>query len=141
MGKKLKPLQSVHKYCVWCVCGNSRHLDELCSGPVCPLYIYRHGKNEYDGGEIEIEVLGEKIKVSNYNVVKAIKYRCIDCVGGDKKEVKNCSSYENNPEGVNPCPLWEFREGHNPHRKGIGRKGGNPSLRGSKTPKLTEDED
>jgi hypothetical protein len=117
---KLSPLKAVHKYCVWCVGGDYRHLDELCSGSDCPLYPYRHGKDEYDGKEIEIEVLGETIKLSKYSVLKAIYYRCYDCSAGDKKEIKNCPCYEGN-KGYEPCPLWPFREGKNPNRKGIGR--------------------
>jgi hypothetical protein len=117
---KLSPLKAVHKYCVWCVGGDYRHLDELCSGSDCPLYPYRHGKDEYDGKEIEIEVLGETIKLSKYSVLKAIYYRCYDCSAGDKKEIKNCPCYEGN-KGYEPCPLWPFREGKNPYRKGIGK--------------------
>ncbi|MDO4982162.1 MAG: hypothetical protein Q4E35_01235 [Eubacteriales bacterium] len=38
--------------------------------------------------------------------LKAIKAKCLDCMGGHKKEVKLCPSVE--------CPLWNFRNGHKP---------------------------
>lgn len=34
---------------------------------------------------------------------RAIRLKCIDCCGGDKKEVKLCPCTE--------CPLWAFRLG------------------------------
>lgn len=46
--------------------------------------------------------------------LKAIRQKCIDCVGGNKAEVRKCTA-EN-------CPLFIFRMGHNPNRKGIGSK-------------------
>jgi len=135
--KKLSPLKAVHKYCVWCVGGGYRHLDELCSGSDCPLYPYRHGKNEYEGKEIEIEVLGEKKKLSKYSVLRAIYYRCYDCSAWDKKEIKDCPCYERDNKEYEPCPLWSFREGKNPNRKGIGRfKKVLPEAEGSKNAQL-----
>lgn len=44
--------------------------------------------------------------------LKAIRAKCLDCVCGQLAEVRLCPS-EN-------CPLWPYRMGHNPNRKGIG---------------------
>lgn len=44
--------------------------------------------------------------------LKAIRLKCIDCCGGQRLEPKRCSARD--------CPLWEYRLGHNPKRKGRG---------------------
>lgn len=44
--------------------------------------------------------------------LKAIRAKCLDCTAEQPKEVRLCPS-EN-------CPLWPYRMGHNPNRKGIG---------------------
>lgn len=41
--------------------------------------------------------------------LKAIRAFCIDCMGGQVREVKLCSSEK--------CPLYAFRMGKNPYRK------------------------
>lgn len=43
--------------------------------------------------------------------VKAIKKHCLDCSGGSKKEVRECI--------IQDCPLYPFRLGKNPNRKGL----------------------
>jgi len=43
--------------------------------------------------------------------VKAIKKHCLDCSGGSKKEMRECI--------IQDCPLYPFRIGKNPNRKGI----------------------
>lgn len=43
--------------------------------------------------------------------VKAIKIKCLDCSGGVKKEVRECI--------IQDCPLYTFRLGKNPNRKGL----------------------
>ena len=44
--------------------------------------------------------------------LKAIRAKCLDCVADQPSVVRLCPS-EN-------CPLWPYRMGHNPNRKGIG---------------------
>lgn len=39
----------------------------------------------------------------------AIVAFCIECMGGQQREVKNCTAPK--------CPLFEFRNGENPYRK------------------------
>ena len=52
--------------------------------------------------------------------LKAIRRNCLECSGGSAGEVKNCI--------ITDCVLYPFRLGRNPHRKGMGRKYGNPEL-------------
>lgn len=44
--------------------------------------------------------------------LKSIRAKCLDCMCDQPMEVRLCPS-EN-------CPLWPYRMGHNPNRKGIG---------------------
>ena len=53
--------------------------------------------------------------------MKAIRAKCLDCCCGNPFEVKMCP--------VRDCSLHPYRDGHNPNRKGVGMKGGNPDLR------------
>lgn len=46
--------------------------------------------------------------------LRAIRAKCLDCSDGSSYEVKHCEVYR--------CPLWRYRDGHNPARKGIGNK-------------------
>lgn len=46
--------------------------------------------------------------------LKAIRAKCLDCSGFHPSEVRNCESTE--------CPLFTFRMGRNPNRRGIGKK-------------------
>ncbi len=55
--------------------------------------------------------------------LKRIKAHCLDCVGG-KKGVKECDGKVLNPD-PHICPLYKFRNGKNPNRKGIE---GNPNI-------------
>ena len=42
--------------------------------------------------------------------VKAIRAKCLDCSNGQYNEVKLCPCTD--------CPLYPYRLGHNPNRKG-----------------------
>ena len=44
--------------------------------------------------------------------LKAIRAKCLDCSCGNPNEVRLCP--------IRDCPLYPFRDGHNPNRKGIG---------------------
>lgn len=46
--------------------------------------------------------------------LKAIRKNCLNCMGDSFREVKLCPS--------NDCPLFNYRFGKNPARKGIGGK-------------------
>lgn len=49
--------------------------------------------------------------------LRAIRAKCLECSSGKPSEVRNCL--------VEDCPLYPFRFGKNPSRRGIGGKGGN----------------
>ena len=42
--------------------------------------------------------------------MKAIRAKCLDCVCGSAQEVRLCP--------ITDCPLYPYRMGHNPNRKG-----------------------
>lgn len=44
--------------------------------------------------------------------LKAIRAKCIDCCCGYTAEVRSCTAED--------CPIWPYRMGHNPNRKGVG---------------------
>jgi hypothetical protein len=44
--------------------------------------------------------------------VKAMRAKCLDCMGGQPSGVRKCE--------FNECPLFNYRMGKNPNRKGIG---------------------
>jgi len=82
----------------------------LCCSPNCELYPYRYTAN--DG-------------TPDLSPLKAIKAHCLECTGYEYQETKNCTDLK--------CPLYPYRLGKNPQRKGIGRVGGNPNIRNIKT--------
>lgn len=47
--------------------------------------------------------------------LRAIRAKCMDCSNNQIFEVRDCV--------ITKCPLWDYRMGHNPNRKGIGGKG------------------
>lgn len=51
--------------------------------------------------------------------LKAIREKCLDCCCGNAYEVKMCTATN--------CPLYVYRDGHNPNRKGVGNKNPNTS--------------
>jgi len=46
--------------------------------------------------------------------IKAIRAKCLDCSAGQPSEVRFCP--------VTDCPIFIYRFGKNPNRKGIGHK-------------------
>ncbi len=49
--------------------------------------------------------LGRRSK-GRFSVMKAIRYKCLDCCCGNAAEVRRCE--------IRECSLWEFRFGGNP---------------------------
>lgn len=47
--------------------------------------------------------------------LSAIKAFCVDCLGGQPKLVKGCTSKN--------CPLWPYRTGHNTNSKRVMTEG------------------
>ncbi len=58
-----------------------------------------------------------KLNDKSLSRLKRIKLHCIDCVG-KKSEVNNCTGKLLNENRI--CYLHQYRDGHNPKRKGIG---------------------
>ena len=50
--------------------------------------------------------------------LKAIRAKCVDCAGGHRSAVRDCSATD--------CPLHCYRFGHNPRRQGIGGRRARP---------------
>lgn len=48
------------------------------------------------------------------NPLRAIRAKCLDCSGGNRAHVRDCP--------IEECPIWAYRMGRNPARKGIGGK-------------------
>jgi hypothetical protein len=46
--------------------------------------------------------------------LKAIRAKCLDCCCQQANEVRLCT--------VKGCPLYDYRMGKNPNRKGVGRR-------------------
>jgi hypothetical protein len=87
---KLTPLQTIWKYCLWCCIGQPSEV-RMCPSESCPLHPYRNG-------------LMPAIK--GPSSLKAIRSRCLECVGGSVKDVAECQT---------ACILNPFRLGHNPN--------------------------
>ena len=69
--------------------------------------------------------------------LKAIRAFCLECCGSSSKEVSLCTANladikkakdEGDETAYDGCPLYEFRFGKNPARKGLGGRG-NPEWR------------
>jgi hypothetical protein len=86
----MRPMQVIRKYCLWCCNGQSREV-LLCPSTDCSLYNYRLGKRE---------------NPDNTTACKAIRGRCVDCIG--KVTTKSCKFTE--------CLIYAFRQGKNPNR-------------------------
>lgn len=52
--------------------------------------------------------------------LRAIRLKCLDCSCGSAQEVRECP--------IEACPLYYYRSGHNPKRKGVTNK--NPNTNG-----------
>ena len=51
-------------------------------------------------------------KIKKLTPLKAIRAKCLDCSAWQPSEVRRCSDLT--------CPLFSYRFGKNPNRKGIG---------------------
>jgi hypothetical protein len=58
-----------------------------------------------------------RYKMKNLSPLKAIRSNCLQCSCGSIREIKHCI--------ITDCPLYPYRLGKNPNRKGIGGKIGN----------------
>ena len=102
--KVLTPLRAVRKYCIKiCMVGSEKEVN-LCSSEDCPLWEYRLGKRPE----------GKKVR---YTPIKAIRKRCMNCAES-LADIGKCPF--NGKGSFDFCPLYPFRMGKNPHRRGVG---------------------
>ena len=83
------------------------------SPKACPLYPFRMQKKEVKG-----------------STLKAIRKYCLWCMNGQANEIQLCPSMD--------CPLYQYRFGKNPARKGIGGKGNLEALKLAKKAKMSQ---
>jgi len=57
--------------------------------------------------------LGMRYSMKSITPLKAIRAKCLDCSNRQPSEVRKCP--------IDDCPLFIYRFGHNPKRKGIRR--------------------
>lgn len=58
------------------------------------------------------EVAKDYIERKKITPMRAIRAKCLDCSGGYSNEVASCP--------ITDCPLYSYRDGHNPTLKGKG---------------------
>lgn len=58
------------------------------------------------------EVAKDYIERKKITPMRAIRAKCLDCSGGYSNEVASCP--------ITDCPLYSYRDGHNPTLKGRG---------------------
>ena len=59
-------------------------------------------------------MVGANESAERLTPIRAIRAKCIDCMAGQIAEVRLCPCRN--------CPLYPYRMGHNPARKGMGGK-------------------
>lgn len=64
--------------------------------------------------------------------MKAIRAKCLDCSCWNVNEVRMCP--------IHDCPLYPYRDGHNPARKGMGNSSGLEKARFAKMNNLSTDD-
>lgn len=96
--KRLSRLQSIRKFCVLCMGGNT-HLPKECPATKCKLYPFRCGKGGGSKGDV-------------------IRKYCLNCVGSPT-EVKNCTDLN--------CPLRQYRFGYTSNHR-IRKNGNNERI-------------
>ena len=79
------------------------------------------------GGAKSFKCKSEICKLNDKSLshLKRIKAHCLDCVE-TRQEVKDCTGKLLSED--RPCFLHLYRFGHNPKRKGIGNRLGNPKF-------------
>ena len=102
----ITPAKAIKLECKWCM-GGTRGMN--CDSEICKL-------NTFD-----------KLSAGNRTLshLKRIKLHCLDCVE-TRQEVKDCTGKLLSED--RPCFLHLYRFGHNPKRKGIGNRLGNPKF-------------
>ncbi len=97
MSRPASPLKAIHKHCLWCCCDQPAEVKH-CGAVNCNSYPLRLGKS-----------------VAGIRPLTVIKNHCAEC-NGESGHARDCK--------LESCALYPFRNGKNPHRKGLG---GNPA--------------
>ena len=100
--KVLSPLRAVRHTCLDCCCEVAEEV-KLCPVETCSLWLYRFGSYP-------------KSHTGTRSVLRPIKEKCKDCMpepfSRGQTPMKDC--------GKKCCPIWPYRMGKNPSRKGRG---------------------
>lgn len=88
----MSPLEAIRQKCRWCCLDQTQEIELCQSQKTCPIWPLRFGKS-----------------VKGISPLKAIRAKCLDCVGGGPSDVKDCDPASDN------CALWPFRFGTNPN--------------------------
>lgn len=99
MKQQKTPIEAIRAQCLACTGGDKKEV-ATCNGDgrilgyhICPFHPYRLSKGRPS--------------------VKIIRKFCLQCMGGSKTFVKECETED--------CPVYHYRMGKNPMRKGIGQ--------------------
>ena len=113
-----KPLEAVRRHYLW-LCNGSALEVRLCPAKSSPLWGYRFGHKPTAAmiaelGNCQMYPLEDGMAAAKFyerggTVLKAIKRYCLDCSGGCKSEVRDCTR--------TTCDLHPNRHGKNPNRK------------------------
>ena len=91
-------LKAIRKECLWC-CGGQKNEVRLCDSNDCYLHPFRFGRKG----------------ISAFSPLRSVKRNCLSCHEPTAQAVRCC-------DFKNQCALWDFRNGANPKRAGIGNK-------------------
>jgi hypothetical protein len=113
-----RPGIATRKNCLECCHGSAAEVQH-CSSKGCPTWANRLGRKPTqeilaEGGDTKMYPLEDAMTVAEFfkrggTFLKAIKRFCLDCSGGTKSAVRNCSHTD--------CRFHRFRFGKNPNRK------------------------
>ena len=92
---------AIRAKCLECV-GYHRSEVEVCTDHDCALYPFRLGS----------------IPIDRPSRLRAIRKHCLECMNGSAEAVRDCTSGPGLAKGEPGCPVFQFRLGKNPKRKG-----------------------
>jgi hypothetical protein len=93
--KRLTPVKSIRKHCLWCCKEQAIEVRE-CPTLSCAIHPYRLGKRR----------VSPKPPLTP---IRAIRAKCLNCSGWDLKETRQCT-----PDSWGLCNLYQYRLGKRP---------------------------
>ena len=123
--KKGELWKAVVRFCVWCMGGRAEDV-KYCVSERCRLWVWRLGRRFREGDYVKVyeddhrilvrdmkeeverrwregEYKLPKVDYSKAALWRAIREYCYECVGGSRKEVERCTTWD--------CPLRRYRLG------------------------------